>query len=225
MFDAGGLLGAANPVALIGTAASIGGSIYETNAKRGIMNDMNNYNDEQTQKNMDFQERMSSTAHQREVKDLIAAGLNPILSANGGASTPGGSTQASAGADVENPITPAITTALEITRLKKDLSKADSEIGLLNSQKRKTDVDRKVAEKGVPAAEVTNKVYERLGPVIDKIIDGTSSTVQGAKDAWKYYNSSEYLKNQERSVNLNKEMEKIQQEEANRKRWRMYPKE
>lgn len=35
-------------------------------------------------KNRDWQKMMSDTAHQREIKDLQAAGLNPVLSAMGG---------------------------------------------------------------------------------------------------------------------------------------------
>lgn len=41
-----------------------------------------------------WSERLANTAHQREMKDLIAAGLNPVLTATGGAgaATPSGST-------------------------------------------------------------------------------------------------------------------------------------
>lgn len=47
---------------------------------------------ESAREQMAFQERMSNTAHLRETKDLLAAGLNPVLSATGGqgASTPNG---------------------------------------------------------------------------------------------------------------------------------------
>lgn len=71
----------------------------------------------EAQTNREFQERMSSTSHQREVKDLIAAGLNPILSAGGrGASSPSGAV-----APIQDVLTPAVNTAMTAKRLMADL--------------------------------------------------------------------------------------------------------
>lgn len=109
------------------TAAA--GSVLDYNAQK----DANAANARMAEDQMGFQRYMSGTAHQREVQDLIKAGLNPILSADGGgASTPSGAmaTSEPAFSGVANSALSASRLRNEIKLMEKSLEESDSRIRL-----------------------------------------------------------------------------------------------
>lgn len=96
----------------------------------------NDSQEAQSAAQMAFQERMSNTAHQREMADLRAAGLNPMLTGKyGGSSTPQG-----AMAQIEDTLTPAINTgmAAATTRANLDKIKAETEQAMAHAEQART---------------------------------------------------------------------------------------
>jgi len=114
--------------------------------------DTNAANQANAQAQMDFQERMSNSAYQRQVKDMESAGLNPMLAyvKGGGASSPSGSM-----ATYQNPAAAGVSSAL-----------SSAQVSQTHAQTKQTSAQTNYLEG--PQTEMTNQQIDNLKTDNDK---------------------------------------------------------
>lgn len=139
------------------------------------------FNAAQAALNRDWQEYMSNTSHQREIKDLKAAGLNPVLSAMGGngaavtsGATASGVSSAGAKGDTDTSANAAITGILS------SFINAQTQLQAMNTN-------------AITNLAVADK-YNAMSKYVADLQSGTSITNAGISAAASRYVSDNNLK-------------------------------
>ena len=110
---------------------------------------------DEAQKNRDFQASQTSTAWQRGVKDMEAAGLNPALAYGQGPAASGGGSMASQ----SDTISPAINSAMSMQMQKATLKNMKAQRRTIKDQGQAA---RAAAQKSLADAGQTNRMSGRM---------------------------------------------------------------
>lgn len=168
---------------LVGAAISTAGSVYTNKANIKAQQQQNQQNLAIAAMNNATQIDMANSAHQREVQDLRAAGLNPLLSAQGnGASVPQLQQASLRAPQIDNPVSEATQSATALSRILNANTQADTAQKTANTsnlleQNKNLQEQNKLLQ--AQTRETDARTYSILHPVSSRLRDTVGTAKEG----------------------------------------------